>query len=251
MSFRNVGKVWSVKSLEEYLKTLTPPSYAKSVTLHHTWAPSLAQRPSGLLIQHIHNMQDYYQNTLGWSSGPHLFVDENEIFGMTPLNEKSVHAISFNANSISIEVLGNYDSEDPFKNRGEECWKVASDVTMVLLNWLNLTPSSNTIHFHRDDPKTSKSCPGTKIEKTWFVNMVKSKGFNKATEPVVVPETDIVSDYVIKNKGYNHSDVAKLLKKKAGMFYFGEDWLEGAYYDSKKESTVAPISELSQIANKK
>ena len=75
--------------------------------MHHTAAPSLAQRPRGLTIQHIRNIQNYYQSQLGWSSGPHLFIDDDQIFGMSSLERRGIHAVSFNRTHIGIEVLGN------------------------------------------------------------------------------------------------------------------------------------------------
>ena len=104
MSFANVGKVWSSSSFNEYLKTVKKPSWARAVTLHHTAAPSLAQRPTGFTIQHIENIKSYYSQKLGWKKGPHLFTDEDEIFGMTPLTLTGIHAVSFNSYSIGIEV---------------------------------------------------------------------------------------------------------------------------------------------------
>ena len=88
MGFKNVGRVWTPASLAEYLETRKVPGWVKSITLHHTAAPSLAQRPNGFTIQHIRNIEDYYRRPKsqggagGWSSGPHLFIDEDEVFGM-------------------------------------------------------------------------------------------------------------------------------------------------------------------------
>ena len=46
-----------------------------------------------------------YKNTLGWSAGPHLFTDEDQIWGMCDFSKKGVHAVSFNKRAIGIEVL--------------------------------------------------------------------------------------------------------------------------------------------------
>lgn len=250
MSFKNVGKVWSNSSFEEYLKTIKPPTWAKSVTLHHTASPSLAMRPIGLTAQHINNIASYYKNKLGWSSGPHLFIDENDIWGMCPLTEYGVHAVSFNRNSIGIEVLGDYDEENPKENRGLECWKLASDATYLLLKWLGLKPNTKTVLFHRDDPKTSKTCPGKKVQKDWILEMVKAKDFLKQPEEPIVNEFLLLSEYVIAQKGYTYDDVKKLLKVKNGLTFFGEDWIEGAFYDKAKKATFAPIKELESIVKK-
>lgn len=169
MSFANVGKSWKVDEFKSYLKTLTPPAWAKAVTLHHTASPSLKIRPNGLTDQHVINLRDFYKNEKGWSAGPHLFVDDYRIMGMTPLTEKGVHAVSFNSTSIGIEVLGDYGEEDPHSGRGLECWENAFAATAALLEWLGIEPSSKTVQFHRDDPATSKSCPGDKVRKDWVL----------------------------------------------------------------------------------
>jgi hypothetical protein len=253
MSFSNVGSVWSPKALREYLSNIEPPAW-KAVCLHHTAAPSLKQRPKGFTVQHIINIRDFYKEK-GWKSGPHFFTDEDQIFGMTPVTETGVHAVSFNRNSLGIEVLGDYDSEDPKSGRGLECWETAAKTTRVLLDWLKLTPSFKTVLFHRDDPKTSKSCPGTKVEKDWVLSMI--RGTNPDVTKVKKHEEEtpkqmvVAAEYLKDVKGYSAADITKLLKKDAeGLFFFGDDWLEQAYYDAKLEATVAPISELVDVKAK-
>ena len=172
MSYNNVGQSWTTDALREELKSIKPPQSFNAVVLHHTAAPSLAQRPKGFTAQHIINIRSFYQSQLGWSSGPHLFVDEYRLWGMCPFNERGVHAVSFNRRAIGIEVLGNYDREDPLNGRGLACWNNAAAATRILLDWLGLKPNAKTVLFHRDDPKTSKSCPGKKVSKDWVLEMV-------------------------------------------------------------------------------
>jgi hypothetical protein len=160
MSFANVGKVWDAVSFREHVKGLDL-SWATGITMHHTAAPSLEQRPRGLTIQHIRNIQDFYQNEKQWSRGPHLFIDDDEIFGMSPLTERGVHAKSFNSSHIGIEVLGDYDEEDPNSGRGLSCWQTAAQAVAILIE---LHPHLKQINGHRDDPRTSKSCPGKKVD---------------------------------------------------------------------------------------
>jgi len=253
MSFKNVGKVWTASTFEDYLKGLKKPTWCNKITLHHTAAPSLAQRPKGFTIQHIVNIRDFYKTLgrSGWSSGPHLFIDDDQIFGMTPLNEKGIHAVSFNSTSIGIEVLGDYDTEDPLSGRGLECWKTACDAVRILCKWLNITPSESTIKFHRDDPRTSKTCPGTKVSKEWVLDMI-SNGEQSTTSTnihkceCVCDEYGVV-DYVVEFKGYTEQAAVKQLKRKNGLFYFGDIWLESARYNKDEKKTVALKSDLSEI----
>ena len=179
MGFENVGKSWKPGDLATYLKGITKPVWCTSITFHHTGVPSLEQRPKGFTQQHVKNLQKYYETPVkgvkgAWKSGPHLFIDDDEAWGLTGFEHQGTHAKSFNKNSIGIEVLGNYDVESPFSGRGGDCWTVATAAGKVLLEWLKLEPSALTVKFHRDDPKTTKTCPGKKVEKEWVLGLIKN-----------------------------------------------------------------------------
>jgi hypothetical protein len=176
MSFSNTTRSWSPETLREYLQSLSHPLWATAITLHHTAAPSLAQRPHGFTAQHLRNLREYYELELHWRAGPHLFVDEQQLWGMTEFRERGVHASSFNGHAIGIEVLGDYDSEDPLSGRGLACWTNAAAAAAVLMDWLGVSPSPTTVLFHRDDPRTSKTCPGKKVEKAWFLRLMREAG---------------------------------------------------------------------------
>ena len=171
MGFEIVGRVFDAEAFKEYIETVNL-NWISSVTVHHTASPNLAQRPKGWTIQHMRNIADYYKNGLGWSSGPHLFTDEDQIFGMSSLWKPGVHARSFNRNSIGIETLGDYDNEDPKSGRGLECWHTTAQATAIILEKRGLEPSNSTVKFHRNDPQTSKTCPGRLVEKDWFLGLV-------------------------------------------------------------------------------
>ena len=156
MSYNNVGKVWTPESFGEYLRALKKPEWVKKVCLHHCGEPNLAQRPKGFSIQHIENMKSFYQK-LGWNRGPHIFVDDDQIFGMTPLSEQGIHAPDFNRNAIGIEVLGDYDKEDPKTGRGEDCWNMAFQTVRAIVDWLGLPINGETIVFHRECKVTQRT----------------------------------------------------------------------------------------------
>lgn len=129
----------------------------KGITVHHTGSPSLAQRPYGFTAQHMQNIKWGYENERGWSSGPHFFVDQNGIWVFVDPGYQGVHAVSFNDTHHGMEMLGNYDSEAPnaavLANAGvciRECMKA----------W-----KYKEFNFHRDDPFTKKTCPGTRISR--------------------------------------------------------------------------------------
>ena len=198
MGFSNVGKVWTPASLEQELARIRFDKFRPvSVTFHHAASPSLANRPKGLLAQHIINIQSFYQNTNGWSSGPHLFVDEDQLFGMCPFNERGIHAVAFNKDSIGIEVLGDYDSEDPKSGRGLQCWENAFAAAAKILERLGLEANSATIKFHCEDPSTKKTCPGKKVtnntqhaktDKSWVIAGVRK--YMNAKQPLVTESAE-------------------------------------------------------------
>lgn len=265
MSFSDVGRVYSPHSFRDKLAALPCPDWVRGVTLHHTGAPSLSTRPRGLLPQHIENIAGYYQRELGWKSGPHLFIDEDQIWGMTPLNEKGVHARSFNGSHIGIEVLGEYDSEDPTTGRGLACWQMAAIATAQLVQWicrargepLNVpTTLRERVNFHRDDRKTTKSCPGNLVKREWFLNLVAAVLTGELPQPPVAPSVIFREPFVpvrawLDARGYQEV----ILRTHSGQTYLRgvpnpsgkpqEDFrLERASYDRATETTIAPEREL-------
>ncbi len=166
MSFLPTARRFTREDFTTYLAGLESNWHPSGVTMHHTASPSLAQRPNGFSPQHLINLKDFYQHEKGWSSGPHFFVDDqgDGIILFCALGAKGVHAVSFNSTDWGIEVLGDYDEEDPLTGRGMKCWQNAAWLARTLMTHIG---EGAKLHFHRDDPKTSKTCPGTKVTKEW------------------------------------------------------------------------------------
>lgn len=165
------GRAYSPDDFKTYVNGTVWINWKPSlIVIHHTAVPSLVQRPNGFTYQHMLNLKDYYKG-LGWGDkGPHLFGDDDEIFTYQPLTKTGIHAKSFNSNGIGIELLGNYDSEDPWSGRGLSVLTTGAKAVKALMTKLGLTKSS--IRYHRDDPLTSKTCPGTKIGKQQFLDFL-------------------------------------------------------------------------------
>jgi N-acetylmuramoyl-L-alanine amidase CwlA len=170
--FPIVGKRFSPSEFLEYclwVKENERFSWSpKGVTIHHTAFPHLAMRPDGFKETHMQNLRAYYKDQLGWNSGPHIFTDDNGIWVHTPLSHKGVHARSFNSTHIGIEMLGDFDyKDDPDEGRGKKSTDNGKIAAAAILIAFGLNPAN--VNFHRDDPKTSKTCPGRKIKKQDFV----------------------------------------------------------------------------------
>jgi len=165
-----VGKAFAAVAFPAYLETLRWEAWKPTgITIHHCAAPSLAQRPKGFARAHMENLAYYYGARLGWATGPHLFVDEDEIWVFTPLTVRGTHAHSFNRTDIGIEMLGNFDVEDPWSGRGLAVLETTAAAVVALQRRL---PEIGVVRFHRDDPRTDKTCPGTRLEKERFLRLV-------------------------------------------------------------------------------
>lgn len=255
MSFANVGKRWSTASFPGYLRTQPRPKWAKSVTLHYTASPSLAQRPHGFTAQHIENIRDFYVRKYGWNRGPHFFTDEDDIFGMTPPTIQGIHAASFNSTSIGTEALGLYDKgcEDPKSGRGLAVWKTTASCNRAILDWLGLPVNKDTVKFHRHDPKTTKTCPGTLVDLDWVIGLIleaKPGSLPDTAEPDTgsFMDAEMVPfiDYLVEKSGLPYGDLAKLLTRDKKLYLFKGIWIEGAHYDAEAATTLAPKSEAEE-----
>lgn len=269
MGFGNVGRVWTPKTLEEHLQGLTPHARWKAVCLHHCYRPDLTLRPSGFKIEHIVNMRSFYRDQLGWSSGPHFYTDEDQVFGMCPPNEIGTHARSFNGYALGIEALGDYGSgiagetsDDPKSGRGLAVWKTTAQTAAVLLRWLKLPADPTTVLFHRDDPKTDKECPGTRVGKEWVLGLIApymaqgvsapeppswslTGGDGSAFTPVVEHgNRPCVPVYaLLRAEGVPSAEILAALRARGGRFFYGDTELLGAFVDAQG-STWAPVREV-------
>ena len=182
--FADIGKVYDVESLREELAGVDL-SWAEGVTVHHTAFPNLDMRPKGFTVQHMRNAAWGYQHDRGWSSGPHLFVDEDQAFGMCPLGRPGVHARSFNQSHIGVELLGDYDSNYEVNSvRGRQVISNGSRIIATICDSQNWDESS--VNMHRNDPKTRKTCPGAHFPWLDFKQRVASylEDRGETTEPV-------------------------------------------------------------------
>jgi hypothetical protein len=155
------------------------------VTMHHTGGPSLktwrayahGTRPVPITdAKWMSNLASYYGNELRWSAGPHFFFTPDNFCVLSLPDRRGVHAVSFNANSWGVECVGDFDTE-PFEGAVKAKY-IEGLACLHLATGLSLDPfvfKSSGLHFHRDDPKTSKTCPGKKVSKDDVIRLVKAK----------------------------------------------------------------------------
>jgi len=166
-----VGETFSAKDFDAYCHTLQWTAWRPSfIALHNTASPSLAQRPNGLTKQHIKNLEAFYRDKQKWKAGPHLFVDDRQIWVFTPLTVSGVHSPSWNKIALGIEMLGNFETEAFNSGRGLKVRKNAVAAMATLCAILGLDP--NGIRLHREDPATTHACPGKNVRKLEVIQEV-------------------------------------------------------------------------------
>lgn len=184
-SVPNVGAVFDTAT--EFLRYLESLKFGawrpRFVTMHHTGAPDLKTwqgwqtRATPISDkQWLSNLASYYGNTMGWKAAPQFFFTPKHFCVLSPPTARGVHAVSFNAMSWGVECVGDFDREKPPADilahyvEGLACLHIAAG--------LELTPfvkGSKGLHFHRDDPKTNKTCPGKNIQKPAIIAAVKAQ----------------------------------------------------------------------------
>lgn len=160
MAWPVIGKAFTPAEFKTYVQGLTwgDAFRPEGIALHNTASPSLAQRPDGLTHQQILNLQDYYKNTCKWNGGPHLFVDDKQIWVFNDLTKRGTHSPSWNATKIGIEMLGDFDCESFTNGRGRKVRDNAVAAMAILNNALGF--KADAFKFHIEDKKTDHACPG-------------------------------------------------------------------------------------------
>lgn len=163
-------------TIEEYISYLDNFDWQREINeihVHHTWKPSIADFVGERTIWAMWN---YHVNTRGWSDiGQHANIDpEGYIWDGRDLNRSPASILGRNGspyNPFMFEMIGNFDKGYD-KLEGEQL-----DTTLRLCSFLmdKFNLSTDKIVFHRE--YASKSCPGTGIDKKWFVDSVSS--YNK------------------------------------------------------------------------
>ncbi|MEO5494504.1 MAG: peptidoglycan recognition family protein [Sphingomonas sp.] len=170
-----VGLSFEADGFETYCKSLAWVAWRPSfVVLHNTATPDLAQRPHGFNRQHIDNLVHYYRDQQGWSAGPHLFIDDRQIWVFTPLTTTGRHSPAWNSLSIGIEMLGNYESDAFDGGRGAAV--AANAISAIASIDAALGLPAETLRLHKEDPETThKTCPGRHVDKARVIAAVSAR----------------------------------------------------------------------------
>jgi hypothetical protein len=159
-----VGSAFDADGFDTYCHGLAWTAWRPSfIVVHNTGAPSLSQRPNGITKTHIANFVSFYRDKQGWSAGPHLFIDDKQIWVFTPLTMSGVHSPSWNKVALGIEMLGDFDKDAFDSGRGLKVRENTVAAMATLCAVLGLEPM--TMKLHREDPGTTHACPGSGVRK--------------------------------------------------------------------------------------
>lgn len=154
-------------TLQELLKRLDKYNH-KELHVHHTWRPdhtTYFKKPDPLYWQQA--MRRYHKENNGWNDiGQHVtllpdgrFVTGRD-FGRDPASIKG-----YNTKAFAVEMLGDFDKgNDRFEGKQK-------DSMIKLARYFD--QKGRYIRFHREN--SSKTCPGTGIDKNEFMKEVKGK----------------------------------------------------------------------------
>ena len=112
----------------------------------------------------------FFRDTQKWKAGPHLFIDDAQIWVFTPLTVSGTHSPSFNKIALGIEMVGDYEKEAFDSGRGLKVRQNTVAAIATLSAILGLDP--NTMKIHREDPATTHACPGKNVRKLEVIQEV-------------------------------------------------------------------------------
>src|SRR5690606_20663100 len=87
----------------------------------------------------------------------------NGIWVFNPLSLRGTHATSYNSTRYGIEMLINGDDKKQVESEvGKANIRIGQIAAAILMKDAGI--STAKLNFHRHDPETSKTCPGSHIE---------------------------------------------------------------------------------------
>lgn len=158
----------SFRAYVQYVRRNERYSWTPSgITVHHTAVPNpfppYDKWKDGWNEQLLINARSGYINDRKFKAGPHIFTDHNGIWVFNPLSLRGTHATSFNSTRYGIEMLINGDDKKQVESEiGKANIRMGQVATAILMKDAGI--STGKLNFHRHDPETSKSCPGSFIE---------------------------------------------------------------------------------------
>ncbi len=169
------GKARTREESAAYLATLKWDWQPEGITLHNTAAPTLAQwAESGPSHDaRIRNLQNYYENELGWHAGPHFFVSRSFINWFSNPLVPGVHSRCWNMTRFGIEMVGDFNREA--FNSGDGAMVRDNAVFLMALLNLRFGFKADDLTFHVECQRDNHDCPGKNVVKSDVIARVKAQ----------------------------------------------------------------------------
>jgi len=259
-------KILTTDELINYIKNFKWTRKFSEFQIHHCWKPEHKDFNGNNGIQLQEAMRNYHVNNLGWSDvGQHLtllpdgkFVTGRD-FNKIPASISGRNSLCF----LAIEMIGNFDIGHD-KLEGEQLNSILKLVNWGI-NFYNL--GTKGIVFHNE--YASKSCPGTSIDKKWFVDKVVNykeikedldmsildtknsikfiyNGTPKEIENYIIDDTSFVKTRDIINlfsKILNYNEQYRIVDIKDNIVKIDVNGktLDGILIDDKTYSSIRPL----------
>jgi peptidoglycan hydrolase-like protein with peptidoglycan-binding domain len=178
--------------------------------VHHTYIPNHSHYANGKTTLQLHQgIRNSHINGRGWDDiGQHITVGKDgDIVLGRDIQKVPCSATGYNGNSnlhpFMYETIGNFD-EGNDKLEGKQLDSVVKISSYFYRK-------GKGIGFHREkliNGKQPKSCPGTGVDKAWFMNLVKGN----TPQPTVAKPTPVVAVPVSNVKPTNTTTLPFLHK---------------------------------------
>lgn len=232
MAIEYVGECFP--TIDKFLKYLESiqfgawrPSY---VVMHHTGSPDLRtwtswqERAKPVTDeQWMHNLAEYYGSAPPkgpsdgpWQRAPQFFFTPKHYCVLSMPTSRGTHAKSFNAHSWGVECVGDFDRE-PLEAPLAERY-AAGLAALHLATGLRPSPFQKAVrglHFHRDDPLTTKTCPGNNVVKSTIVRLVEANMLRLDKEDERDEVIAVDEDSTIRNGHVVHVPAGDVLNVRA------------------------------------
>jgi len=169
LDFKIMNTSELIRYIEKYIWTRT----VNQLHIHHTWKPNHSDYLGYNGVELQREMRNYHVNVNRWRDiAQHLTLlpDGNWVTGRS-FNINPASIIGWNEGAFAIEMIGNFDKGfDKFYGRQAEAM---FEFCAFFVAHMKLD-MKNSVKFHRDKPNSGKTCPGSGINREWFMNKLKN-----------------------------------------------------------------------------
>ncbi|MFZ5988765.1 MAG: peptidoglycan recognition family protein [Bacillota bacterium] len=167
-------KIMTTSELISYIKNFNWSRKVKQLHIHHTWKPdhSYYNGTNGIALQTA--MYKYHVNLNRWRDiAQHLTLlpDGQWVTGRS-FNTDPASIQGWNDGAFCIEMLGNFDKGfDTLQGRQAEAMFEFCAFFVVHMK----IDIRSSVKFHRDNPAVGKTCPGSGLDREWFMGQLYEK----------------------------------------------------------------------------